>query len=198
MSTSEHVLQADQAVSRNFRLTGNHIISLESLGQVQLLDDQALSAAFDIEIPSGRVAPLSCTVSAVVNGSSIVIVGEDIDGNSQTDTLSWSTGDPATMATTNSYREITSATPSGFSAETADVFLQSVAIAGSWVVQSARLNADLTNPNVWLNEFEVGDFLTPDIPMVIIPGSNTRVYRITGGTPGVNGFTDAAPTIVFR
>ena len=52
-------------------------------------------------------------------------------------------------------------------------------IAGDWVVQSSRKNA---NPRVWLNEFEPTDALTTAIPIAQVPGARTLVYRIHGGT----------------
>ena len=60
-------------------------------------------------------------------------------------------------------------------------------LAGDWVVQSSRRNAD---PRVWSNEFEPGDALTADIPIAQIPGCETLVFRITGGTAGVTGWVD--------
>lgn len=62
-------------------------------------------------------------------------------------------------------------------------------ITGDWIVQSSRVNA---NPRVWVNEFEAGDALTADIPIVWIPGAGTLVYRITGGTPhtDLTGYVD--------
>ena len=52
-------------------------------------------------------------------------------------------------------------------------------IAGDWVVQSSRKNA---NPRVWQNEFEPADALTTAIPIAQVPGARTLVYRIHGGT----------------
>ena len=60
-------------------------------------------------------------------------------------------------------------------------------IAGNWVIQSSRRSA---TPRVWVNEFEVGDALTADIPIAQIPGTETRVFRITGGTAGAIGWVD--------
>ena len=68
-------------------------------------------------------------------------------------------------------------------------------IAGNWVVESARDNAAT---RVWRAEFEVGDALTTAIPLAQIQGSPTRVYRITGGTAGVEGFVDDVYSIVWR
>ena len=56
-------------------------------------------------------------------------------------------------------------------------------IAGDWVVQSSRKNA---NPRVWLNEFAPADALTTAIPIAQVPGARTLVYRIHGGTANAN------------
>ena len=70
-------------------------------------------------------------------------------------------------------------------------------IAGDWVVQSSRKNA---TPRVWLNEFEIGDALTTDIPIVQIPGSPTLTYRLTGGTANANltGWVDDVYSVSWR
>ena len=90
----------------------------------ELLSDQALGAAFDVAIPdSSTVGQVRITVSAVVNGSSLAIVGTNVRGNAQTETVEWQTGDPVSKASDRTWQTITSVTPSGFGSETADVVL---------------------------------------------------------------------------
>ena len=193
---SEQVLQATELTGKEFDIFADSAeVSLEPLPAVELLDDEALSAAFSIDIPDTRVGQLQFTVSAVVDASTIAIVGVGADGTAVTETLTWSTGDNAAMTTTNTYASITSATPSGFASETVDVTLLASTIAGNWVVQSSRRNAA---PRRWSNEFEPGDALTADIPIAQVPGSNSRVYRVTGGTVGVEGWVDDLLTHIFR
>ena len=89
----------------------------------ELLSDQALGAAFSVAIPDGTVGQLRFTVSAVVGGSSLAIVGTNVRGNAQTETVEWETGDPVSKASDRTWQTITSVTPSGFGSETADVVL---------------------------------------------------------------------------
>ena len=63
------------------------------------------------------------TVSAVVDGSSLAIVGTNARGNAQTETVDWETGDPVSKASDRTWQTITSVTPSGFGSETAGVVL---------------------------------------------------------------------------
>ena len=80
--------------------------------------------------------------------------------------------------------------------ESASIRLEGT-IAGDWVVQSSRKNAE---PRVWSNEFEPGDALTTDIPIAQVPGSPTLVYRVTGGTANANltGWVDDIYSISYR
>ena len=87
----------------------------------ELLENQALSAAFGVSIPTDKTGQLRITVSAVVDGSSLAIEGVDFRGNTVTETVEWETGDSVSKATDRTYQSITSATPSGFANETADV-----------------------------------------------------------------------------
>ena len=89
----------------------------------ELLSDQALGAAFNVAIPDGTVGQLRITVSAVVDGSSFAIVGTNVRGNAQTETVDYQTGDPISKAADRTWQTITSITPSGFGSETADVVL---------------------------------------------------------------------------
>ena len=89
----------------------------------KLLSDQALGAAFNIAIPDGTAGQLRITVSAVVDGSSLAIVGTNVRGNAQTETVGYQTGDPVSKASDRTWQTITSVTPSGFGSETADIVL---------------------------------------------------------------------------
>ena len=89
----------------------------------ELLSDQALGAAFNVAIPDDKAGQLRITVSAVVDGSSLAIVGTNVRGNTQTETVDYQTGDPVSKATDRTWQTITSITPSGFGSETADVVL---------------------------------------------------------------------------
>ena len=89
----------------------------------ELLSDQALGAAFSVAIPDDKAGQLRFTVSAVVDGSSLAIVGTNVRGHAQTETVEWQTGDPVSKASDRTWQTITSITPSGFASETADVVL---------------------------------------------------------------------------
>ena len=62
-------------------------------------------------------------------------------------------------------------------------------------MQSSRKNAD---PRIWLNEFDPADALTADIPIAQVQGSPSRIYQITGGNVGVEGWLDKTFEVVYR
>lgn len=71
-------------------------------------------------------------------------------------------------------------------------------VAGSWVVQSARPDADLTVDTNWTSHFRPGACLTPEMPVYFLRGSDQLVFRITGGTAGAEGWISETKDAIRR
>lgn len=188
---SRQVLETSETTSDEFLILGSALVSLEGIVKT-LATDAALTAAISLADFEGA-RQLSFTVSGGNPvGGTIAIAGTDADGNNQTETLTFTAADE-TMTTANAYVSTgLTATPGTYTGGTVTV---TATVSGSWVVQSSRRNA---NPRVWLNEFDPADALTADEPIAQIQGSPYRVYQITGGNVGVEGFVDDVFDVVWR
>lgn len=182
---SLQILKTSETTGDEFSIFGSAIVSLEPV-TTELADGAGLDAVIALAAFVGAGA-LTFTISgADAGGGNIVIAGQDANGNAQTQTLAF-TGADGTMMTTDAYTATSlTVTPNTFTQGTVEVSVL-VPISGSWVVQSSRRNAD---PRRWSNEFEVGDALTAAIPLAELQGSPNRVYRVTGGAIGVEGWVD--------
>lgn len=185
------VLEASEATSEEFTILGAALVSVEGIVDT-VATDEALTAAITLADFEGA-RQLSFVVSGGNPvGGSITIAGDDAEGNAQTETLTFTMANE-TMTTANAYVSTgLTATPATYTGGTVTV---TATVSGNWVVQSSRMNAE---PRVWLNEFEPADALTSDIPIAEIQGSPYRVYRVTGGNAGVEGFVDDVFDVVWR
>ena len=192
VNESEQVLEIGQTTGREFQITGSALVSLEGI-VATLATGGALTAAIALAAFEGARQLTFAITGGDAGGGTIAIVGNDADGNAQTETLTFTMASE-TMTTTNSYVSAgLTATPATFTQGTADV---TGAVTGNFVVQSSRKNAE---PRVWLNEFDPADALTADIPIAEIQGSPSRIYQVTGGnTAGVTGWLDDVYTIIYR
>ena len=188
-SESEQVLQTSQTTGKEFHILAPAQVSLEGIA-VALASTAALTSA--IALGDFEGARLLTFDIADADAGTIEVAGNDIDGNAQTETLTVTMA-AETITTANAYVSSgLSATPATFTQGTADV---TGTVSGNWVVQSSRRSA---NPRVWLNDFKPSDALSLDIPIIEIKGSPTRIYQITGGNPGVEGWVDDSFDVVWK
>ena len=188
-SDSEQVLKTSQTTGKEFDILAPALVSLEGI-EVRLASTAALSAVIALGAFEGNRLLTFEIVGA--DAGTIVIAGNDLDGTAQTETLTFTLASQ-TMTTANAYISSgLTATPATFTQGTADV---TGTVSGNWVVQSSRRSA---NPRVWLNEFVPSDALTLKIPISEIKGSPTRVYQITCGNPGVEGWVDDTFDVVWK
>ena len=189
VNESEQVLQIGETTGREFQITGAALVSLEGI-VVPLAATAALTAVIALDTFEGA-RQLTFAITGADAGT-IVIAGNDSGGNAQTETLTFTMASE-TMTTTNAYVSAgLSATPATFTQGTSTV---TGAVPGNWVVQSSRKNA---TPRVWLDEFDPADALTADIPIAEIQGSPSRIYQVTGGDAGVEGWLDKTFEVVYR
>ena len=191
VNESEQVLQIGQTTGREFQITGSALVSLEGI-VVTLATGGALTAAITLDAFEGARLLTFQVIGGTPAVGNIVVAGDDIDGNAQTETLAFTMANE-TMTTANAYVSAgLTATPNTYTGGTANV---TGTVSGNWVVQSSRKNAD---PRIWLNEFDPADALTADIPIAQVQGSPSRIYQITGGNVGVEGWLDKTFEVVYR
>ena len=108
------------------RIAGEKLTANTYPQTVLLVNDGSLASAITVAANTAYIYPSAVTVevSSVVNGSSIVLVGTDTNGDALSETLSWATGDPEAKTTTGIFATLTTATPSGFTSETADISVE--------------------------------------------------------------------------
>ena len=189
VNESEQVLQIGQTTGREFQITGSALVSLEGI-VAPLASTAALTAVIALDTFEGA-RQLTFAITGADAGE-IVIAGNDSEGNAQTETLTFTMASE-TMTTANAYVSAgLTATPGTFTQGTATV---TGTVPGNWVVQSSRKNA---SPRVWLNEFDPADALTADIPIAQVQGSPSRMYQVTGGGVGVEGWLDKTFEVVYR
>ena len=191
VNESEQVLELAQTLSREFQIPSAALVSLEGIA-VNLATAEVLTAIIPLGVFNG-----ARQLTFVIAGGDAVwwhdrgIAGNDTGGNAQTETLTF-TMPNETMTTANAYvASGLTATPATFTQGTADV---TGTVSGNWVVQSSRKNA---TPRVWMNEFQPSRALTADEPIAEIKGSPSRIYQITGGNAGVEGWLDHVYTLTY-
>ena len=191
-SESEQVLQTTETTGKEFGILGSALVSLENI-VVSLASSAALAGSVIALNAFEGARQLSFEIAGGdAGGGTIAIAGNDIDGNAQSETLTFTMA-KETMTTANAYVSTgLTATPATFTQGIANV---TGTVSGNWVVQSSRRNA---SPHVWLNEFDPSHALTANIPIAEILGSPTRMYRITGGNVGVLGWVDDRFTVIWR
>lgn len=94
--------------------------------------------------------------------------------------------------------ETTQTTGSNFEAGVSVYVRLEGTVAGPWVVQSARPDADLTVDTNWTNHFRPGACLTPQNPVYFLRGSQDLLFRITGGTAGAEGWIHQSHDAIRR
>ncbi len=82
------------------------------------------------QIPSGRAGILTITKNGADNGS-LQIIGTDINGGALDETITITTADPDTHASTGAFASITSITPTGFSGSTVTITANLPAVASA-------------------------------------------------------------------
>ena len=88
VNESEQVLQIGQTTGSEFQITGSALVSLENI-VVTLATGGALTAAITLDAFEGARLLTFQVIGGTPAAGNIVVAGDDIDGNAQTETLAF-------------------------------------------------------------------------------------------------------------